>query len=135
MEMTKKNAEVRREFLNGATSGKANRMAIVEGPVSYRGETVVPEGYTALVGYEWAVYAVRSDTGKVTINYGWYDWAREKRQRASKPGQSTTERHMSNLKAAASASATVSDDRPQCGPEPGSAREIERSPRRGVLGR
>lgn len=76
--MTLSNAELVERFVNGGTSGKANRMRIVEGPISHGGTQSVLEGETAIIGYGWAVYAKRSDSGRVVVFNGWRDWAEGK---------------------------------------------------------
>lgn len=58
-------AELGHRFRQGAESGKASNVEIQD-----FGD------YTALVGYEWAVYAVRNkESGKVIYFKGWYGYS------------------------------------------------------------
>lgn len=115
------NEECVREFVNGATSGKCNRMAIIEGPREYAGNTPVPEGCTALVGYDWAVYAIRTSNGRVNIHTGWSEWAMEQRDNGGTP---TTVNHINLIRREAGPHAISTIRRPQLDREPGSTREI-----------
>lgn len=52
-------------FRDGATSGRASNVQIVE----------LCGGWTALVGYGWAAYAVRTNDGTIHYYKGWYGYS------------------------------------------------------------
>ena len=57
--------ELGKRFANGATSGKASNVEIVE-----------TDNETLLVGYGWAVYASRNkQTAEITHYEGWYGYS------------------------------------------------------------
>lgn len=57
--------ELAERFAEGATDGKASNAQIRR----------LVGGQTALVGYGWAVYAVRSPSGTITAYRGWYGYS------------------------------------------------------------
>lgn len=129
VDMTQDNASLVEAFVNGDTSGKSNRMEIVEGPVDYNGEKVAP-GETALIGYGWAMYAKRTKGGRVTAYWGWVDWAKSKR--GNNPGKSTTERHMDLLDDELRPTDIISGQSPQVDDAPDSVNRIYNPRRRTV---
>lgn len=122
--MSQSNRDLVESFVNGATHGRANNMEIREGPISHNGETNVLPGDTAIVAYGWAIYAVRSSSGLVTVNDGWRDWANDK---DGESGQ-TTLQHISRIEGAAR-DPDHTNDKPQSSSPPGSAKTM-RSPGR-----
>lgn len=54
-----------RAFENGAKRGRASNVRIVE----------LCGGWTALVGYQWAAYAVRTNDGTIHYYKGWYGYS------------------------------------------------------------
>lgn len=129
--MAQPQADLLRDFVNGETSGKASNMEIVEGPKEYDGDTVIPEGMTGLVAYGWAVYAIRTASGRVNIHWGWNKWGAE--QRGNSPGQSTTEKHMNALEKATGPTAILTERRPQCDDSPPSVNDIFNPKQGGIL--
>ena len=58
-------ATLAQKFKNGDTSGQASNVSIVR----------LVGGWTALVGYGWAVYAVRVNNGNIHVYPGWRDYS------------------------------------------------------------
>jgi len=76
-------------------------------------------GNTALVGYGWALYAERDDSGHITVYDGWRDWA----QKQGEGQAEATPRHIRNLESLAD---SHSANNPQTASAPESVREIGR---------
>lgn len=118
--MTLSNRELVKRFVNGSTSGRANQMDIREGPISYDGTTYVKPGETAIIGYGWAIYASRTDTGRVVVFNGWREWAK------GKPGHSgqTTLQHISLIEEKASPTFIYDQRKAQCSSPPRTAKTM-----------
>lgn len=68
--------ELAQEFASGAEHGSASNVEIVR----------LVGGQTALVGYGWAVYAVRSPSGTITAYRDWHGYSPSTSSQLTKMG-------------------------------------------------